>query len=192
MFASSSAAFFNSSSSFSIACSASPSLSIAFCWACGEFSPAARSAPASAMDAIASARAAAASEIPSSSALAAASPVFASSSACSADFSWSSESFCAFSASAVASLRDSSASLISFTWSKRFSIDLILSLGISATASDSVIFSISASLASASFSRAALSRGRAFSRRSATDLFSFNASRASCISGVDCSIASEA
>ena len=54
---------------------------MAFCWACGEFSPAARSAPASAMDAIASASAAAASGMSSSDALAAASPVFASSSA---------------------------------------------------------------------------------------------------------------
>ena len=59
-------------------------------------------------------------------------------------------------------------------------------------ASDLVISSISASLASVSFSSAALSRGRAFSRRSATDTPSFKASRASCISGVDCSIASEA
>ena len=71
-----------SSSSFSeMACSASDSLSIAFCCASGEFSPAAKSAPASAIAAIASVNAAAASGNSCSLADDVASAVFPSSSA---------------------------------------------------------------------------------------------------------------
>ena len=68
---------------------------------------------------------------------------------------------------------------------------MIFSLGISAIASDSDIFSIRAFLASSSFSNAAVSFGRAFSLRSLIGAFDFKASRASCISGVDCLMASE-
>ena len=58
-------------------------------------------------------------------------------------------------------------------------------------ASASDIFSIKAFLASSSFSRAAVSLGKAFSFRSLIGAFDFNESLASCISGVDCFMESE-
>ena len=140
---------------------------------------------------MASAKDAAASVNSCSEAVDVASAVFPSISAWSADFSCIFSIFVLSAASFVIDFSSSSSFLISFTSASRSSSSCIFSLGTSAIASDSEILSMSAFLASSRFSNAVTSRGSAFSLRSSIDEFSFKASLAACISGVDFFIASD-